>query len=132
MALHTGVGIGVEAGGGACTLAVVDDGDGACRWCVGVVAQGDELPDEVGVDLVESAVEAHGAVFHHAAFGFEEEEVVEVGAGVGVAHVVACEGPLVEGGAPVEAAMGGAVVLALDEGPQGAVEGVEALRWPRG
>ena len=94
---------------------------------MGVVAQGDGLADEPGVALVEPCVEAHRSVFHHAAFGLEEEEVVEVGAGVGRAHVVACEGPLVERGAPVEAAVGGAVVLALDPGPQGAVQRVEAL-----
>ena len=35
-------------------------------------------PTRSGVDLVESAVEADGAVFHDAAFGLEEEEVVEV------------------------------------------------------
>ena len=126
MAFDAGVGVGVEAGGGACPLGVADDLDGARRRCVGVVAQGDELPDEVGVDLVEPAVEADGAVFHHTAFGLEEEEVVEVGAGVGVAHVRACERPLVEGGTAVESAVGGLVVLALDPGPQGAVEGVEA------
>ena len=97
--------------------------EGGASW---VVAQGDGLADEHGVDLVESAVEAHGAVFHHAAFGLEEEEVVEVCAGVGVAHVRACEGPLVERGAPVESAVGGEVVLALDPGPQGAVQCVEA------
>ena len=85
------------------------------------------MPDEVGVDLVESAVEADGAVFHDAALGLEEEEVVEVEMGVGVAHVLACERPLVEGGASVEAAVGGVVVLALDPGPQGAVERLQAL-----
>ena len=81
----------------------------------------------MGVDLVEPAVEADGAVFHDAAFGLEEEEVVEVGAGVGVAHVRACERPLVEGGTAVESAVGGLVVLALDPGPQGAVERLKAL-----
>ena len=71
-------------------------------------------------------MQAHGTVFHHAAFGLEEEQVVEVCAGVGIAHVVPGEGPLVERGAPVEAAVGGVVVLALDEGPQGAVQRLEA------
>ena len=71
-------------------------------------------------------MQAHGAVFHDAAFGLEEEEVVEAGVGVRVAHVVPGEIPLVERGAPVEAAMGREVVLALDPGPQGAVQGVEA------
>ena len=113
MALDGGVGVGVEAGGESCTLAVVDDLDGARRRCVGVVAQGDGLADEHGVDLVESSVETDGAVFHDAAFGLEQEEVVEVEAGVGEAHVVPGERPLVEGGAPVEAAMGRVVVLAL-------------------
>ena len=75
------------------------------------------VADEHGVDLVETPVEAQRAVFHHAAFGLEEEEVVEVGGGVEVAHVVPGERPLVERGAPVEAAMGRLVVLALDPGP---------------
>ena len=127
MAFDAGVGVGVEADGGACGLALVDDCDGALWRCVWVVAQGDELPDEVGVDLEEPGVEADGAVFHDAAFGLEEEQLVEVCAGVGVAHVVAGERPLVEGGVPVESAMGRLVVLALDPGPQGAVQGIEAF-----
>ena len=36
------------------------------------------MPDEDGVDLVEAHVEADGAVLHDAAFGLEEEQVVEV------------------------------------------------------
>ena len=39
--------------------------------------------DEHGVDLVEPSVEAHGAVFHHTAFGLEQEQVVEVCAVLG-------------------------------------------------
>ena len=127
MALDAGVGVGVEAGGESCGLGVVDDCDGSRRRGVWVVTQGDGLADEHGVDLVEPTVEAQRAVLHDAALGLEEEEVVEVCAGVGVAHVRACEGPLVEGGAPVEAAMGGEVVLALDPGPQGAVQRLKAL-----
>ena len=127
MAFDGGIGVGIEAGGASCRLGVVDDLQGP-RWgCVGVVAQGDGFAHEHGVDLVESAVEADGAVFHHAAFGLEEEEVVEVGAGVGVAHVVPGERPLVERGAPVESAVGRLVVLALDPGPQGAVQRLKAL-----
>ena len=126
MALDAGVGVGVEAGGESCGFGVVGDLDGARRRSVGVVAQGDGFADEHGVDLVEPSVEAHGAVFHHAAFGLEEEEVVEVEVGVGVAHVVPGEGPLVERGASIEAAVGRLVVLALDPGPQGAVQCVEA------
>ena len=127
MALDAGVGVGVEAGGESSGLGVVDDLDGARRRRVGVVAQGDGFADEHGVDLVESSVQAHRSVFHHTAFGLEEEEVVEVEAGVGVAHVVPGEGPLVERGAPVESAVGGLVVLALDPGPQGAVQRLKAL-----
>ena len=44
------------------------------------------LAKEHGIDLVESSVEADGAVFHDTAFGLEEEEVVEVCGGVGVAR----------------------------------------------
>ena len=66
-------------------------------------------------------MQAHGAVLHDAAFGLEEEQVVEVEVGTGVTHVFACERPLLERGAPVEAAMGRLVVLALDPGPEAAV-----------
>ena len=107
-------------------MAVVDDLDGPRRRRLGVVTQGDGLADEHGIDFVESAVEAQRAVFHDAAFGLEEEEVVEVCGGVGVAHVVAGERPLVEGGTGVEAAMGRLVVLALDPAPQAAVQRFEA------
>ena len=79
MALDGGIGVGVEASGPPCTLAVVDNLDGPRRRRLGVVTQGDGMADEHGIDLVESAVQAHRAVFHDAAFGLEEEEVVEVG-----------------------------------------------------
>ena len=52
-----------------------------------IVAEHDGLADEEGVDLVEASVEADGSVLHDAALGLEQEQVVEVGAGVGVAHV---------------------------------------------
>ena len=93
---------------------------------LGVVAQGDGVPHEDGIDLVEPPVQAHGAVLHDAAFGLEEEQVVEVEVGTGVTHVFACERPLLERGAPVDAAMGRLVVLALDPGPEAAVERLEA------
>ena len=102
------------------------DLQGARRRRLGVVAQGDGLPHEDGIDLVEPPVQAHGAVLHDAAFGLEEEQVVEVEVGTGVTHVFACERPLLERGAPVEAAMGRLVVLALDPGPEAAVERLEA------
>ena len=84
------------------------------------------MPHEDGIDLVEPPVQAHGAVLHDAAFGLEEEQVVEVEVGTGVTHVFACERPLLERGAPVDAAMGRLVVLALDPGPEAAVERLEA------
>ena len=102
------------------------DLQGARRRRLGVVAQGDGLPHEDGIDLVEPPVQAHGAVLHDAAFGLEEEQVVEVEVGAGVTHVFACERPLLERGAPIEAAMGRLVVLALDPGPEAAVERLEA------
>ena len=98
------------------------DLQGARRRRLGVVAQGDGLSHEDGIDLVEPPVQAHGAVLHDAAFGLEEEQVVEVEVGTGVTHVFACERPLLERGAPIEAAMGRLVVLALDPGPEAAVE----------
>ena len=46
------------------------------------------MPHEDGIDLVEPAVQADGAVLHDTAFGLEEEQVieveVEVGLGVGL------------------------------------------------
>ena len=78
----------------------MDDLNGTRRRCIGVVSQGDGVSDEERVDLVESSVEADGAVFHDAAFGLEEEEVIEVCGGFGVAHVLAGERPLVEGVRP--------------------------------
>ena len=84
-------------------------------------------PTRSASDLVESSVEADGAVFHDAAFGLEEEEVIEVCGGFGVAHVLAGERPLVEGRAAIKAAMRGLVVLALDPCPEAAIECFEAL-----
>ena len=59
-------------------MAVVDDLDGPRRRRLGVVAQGDGLADEHGIDIVETSVETQRAVLHDAAFGLEEEEVIEV------------------------------------------------------
>ena len=73
---------------------------------LGVVAQDDVLADENGVGLVESSVQADGAVLVYAALGLEEEEV-EVCGGVAVAHGGTGERPLLEGRAALEAAMGG-------------------------
>ena len=36
------------------------------------------VPHEDGIDLVEPAVQADGAVLHDTAFGLEEEQVIEV------------------------------------------------------
>ena len=77
-------------------------------------------------------MQAHGAVLHDAAFGLEEEQVVEVEVGAGVTHVFACERPLLERGASVEAAMGRLVVLALDPGPEAAVARVQQAIARRG
>ena len=86
----------------------------------------DGAPDEDGVDLVEASAEADGAVLHDAAPVLEQEHVVELRAGVGVAHVGAGGGPAVEGRVAVEAAVRGLVVVALDPRPQAAVEGLDA------
>ena len=73
------------------------------------------------------AAQADGAVLHDAAFGFEQEQVVELGPRVGIAHVCAGGGPAVERRLAVKAAVGGVAVLAFDPGPEVAVERVEAV-----
>jgi hypothetical protein len=75
--------------------ALVPDLDGAAEL-VGVAAQGDHLADEDGVDLVEDAVEADGAVLVDTALLREEEEAAEVDVGVGQADVGGALGPAVE------------------------------------
>ena len=85
-ALDGGICVGVEAGGLSGRLSVVDHVEGPAGRRPGVVAQDDVLPDEDGIGLVEAAVQADGAVLVDAAPGFEEEGVVEVEGGVGVAH----------------------------------------------
>ena len=100
-----------------------------CR--VRVVAQGDPLPDEDGIDLVEPAVEADGAVLVYDARGLEEKDLVEVERGIGVAHAGRGERPLLERGTPVEAAMRAVVILALDPRPEAAVQRLQAVRGPR-
>ena len=51
-----GVGVGVEHGGLAGELAVMDDLEGPVGRRRGFVAQHDGLADEEGVDLVETSV----------------------------------------------------------------------------
>ena len=126
-AAHGGVGVGVEDGGLAGGLAVEDDLQGASGGCRGVVAQDDGAADEDGVDLVESSLEADGAVLHDAAPVLEQEHVVEHRAGVGIPHAGAGGRPPVERRLAVEAAVRGLVVLAFDPRPQAAVEGPDAV-----
>ena len=63
----------------------MDDVEGPSGRRLRVVAQDDPLPDEEGIDLVEAAVQADGAILVDAAPGLEEEDLVEVEGGVGVA-----------------------------------------------
>ena len=93
-----------------------------------VVAQDDLLPDEEGIDLVEAAVQADGAILVDEAPGLEEEDLVEVEGGIGVADACTGQCPLLERRAPLDAAMGGVVILALDPGPEAAVQGLEAVQ----
>ena len=85
-ALDGGICVGVEAGGLSGRLSVVDHVEGPAGRRPGVVAQDDVLPDQERIDLVEAAVQADGAVLVDAALDLEEEGVVEVEGGVGVAH----------------------------------------------
>ena len=127
-ALDSGICVGVEAGGLSGVLSVVDDVEGPGGRRDRVVAQDDLLPDEEGIDLVEAAVQADGAIFVDAAPGLEEEDGVEVEGGVGVADACTGQRPLLEWRAPVDAAMGGVMILALDPGPEAAVERLQAVQ----
>ena len=60
--------------------------------------------------------------------GLEEEDLVEVEGGIGVADACTGQCPLLERRAPLDAAMGGVVILALDPGPEAAVQGLEAVQ----
>ena len=103
----------------------------ACGWCRGVVTQDHILADERCVDFVDDSVQAHRAVALDAAFGFEQEQRVEVERRIGQTHVLATQGPLVEWRALREAAVRGVMVFAFDPGPEPAVESVEALEVSR-
>ena len=125
-AFDGGVGVGVEDGGEAGVATVVDDLERPRRRYARVVAQGHGRADQERVDLVQTAVERYGAVFHDPAFGLEQKQIVEIDGGVDVAHLAAGEAPLIEGRFAVgQAAMRGVVVFTLDVGPQTPIEGLE-------
>ena len=94
-----------------------------CGW---VVAQHHILPHQCGFTLIDDAVEAHGAVLLDLAVDFEEEDLVEVQGKVREAHLIGVTCPALQGSFPVEPTMGGAMVFALDPGPEPAVERLEA------
>ena len=123
-----GVGVRVEDRGLAGGLAVEDDLERTVGRRCGIVAQDDGAADEDGVGFVEASVEADGAVLHDAALDLEQEHVVEVGTGIGVADVGAGGGPPVQGRLAVEAPVRGLVVLAFDPGPEAA--DVAGGSWP--
>ena len=125
-ALDAGVGVGVEQGGLAGLLAVVQDRDGSVAGDGGVVQQDDVLADERGVDLVQGALEADGAVLADTALEAVAEERVEIGVGADEADAGGGAGPGVERGFAVEAAVGAEMVLAFAPGGPAGVEGVEA------
>lgn len=117
----------VEQARAAGRAALVQDWDGPSGRCGGIDQQDDPLPDQFGAHLVEAALEADGAVLGDAAAVLEAEDRVELVVGRGRAQAAGGQRPLVERGAlVVEAAVGSAVVLAFDPGPETAVEGVEA------
>ena len=95
-----------------------------------IEAQGHGLANEGGVGLVEAALEADGAVLGDPASRLEQEEVVEVEPGTGMADVSGGGGPPVERRHAAEAAMGAHVVLALDPGVEPAVQGLEVAGVP--
>src|SRR5690606_6695765 len=83
----------------------------------------DGFADEGCVDFVDDAVQAHGAIFLHAALRLEEEEFIEVEAGLGIAHVAGAFRPALERRLAVEPSMRAVVIFAFGPGPQPAVEG---------
>lgn len=74
------------------------------RRGIGVEAQGDLVPDQGGIDLVDHAVEAHGAVLLYFAFGLEEEQIIEVQRRLRETHRLAGERPLLQRRGTVEPA----------------------------
>jgi len=86
-------------------------------FCAGCKAQGHLLPPECGVDLVDDAIKAHRAVFLDRALGLEEEDLVEVEGRVWEVHLIGAAGPALQRCLPLQSAVGGVMVLALDPGP---------------
>ena len=100
--------------------------------CAGIVAQRHGVADESGVDFEERAVQAHGAIALNAALGLEEEQGIQIEAWAGQAHLLGAHGPAIQRRLILEAAMRRLVILALDPGPQTAIEGLEAVGVGRG
>ena len=90
---------------------------------VGIVDNLDLLADEAVGGLVETAFEAHGAVAGDAALGLHAHQAVEVlGRRADALGVVE---ETLERRAPTEPAVGALVILALEPGPEDAVQGRE-------
>ena len=90
---------------------------------LGVVEDLDLLADEAVGGLVETALEAHGAVAGDAALGLHAHQAVEVlGRRADALGVVE---ETLERRAPTEPAVGALVILALEPGPEDAVQSRE-------
>ena len=94
----------------------------------GVEAEQDGLADKRGIDLVDDAEEADGAVPLDLAFLLEEKHLVQFRFRPDQVDVVGGHHPAVERGHTVEARVRAPVILALDPGPQPAVEGVQTQK----
>jgi hypothetical protein len=124
VAAHEAIGVDVDALGDGVRAALIVDLDAAGE-VAGVVAQGDGLADQRGVDLEDDAVETDGAVLLDLALLLEEEEVGEVLRGE--RDVRRRARPLLAGRGVVQAAVGRVEVLVLDPGPEPLIEGVQRL-----
>ena len=63
-----------------------------------IVTQGDPLADQRGIDLVDDAVEADGAVGFDLAHGLEQEQIVEIDTGLDEADPLGRGRPVIERG----------------------------------
>ena len=119
------VGVGIDGLGGLDGTPRKEDVDTAGR-AGRVIAKRDGLAHQGGVDLVDDAMQADGAVLLDFAFLLEEEDLRQVGGRE--LDVRGAGGPAIDRRRAGQAPMRRVVILVFDPRPEPAIERVEVAR----
>ena len=92
----------------------------------GVIAQRHPFADQGGIDFIDDAVEADGAIGIDLTHGLEQKQRVKIGGGADKGDLLGGRRPAIKRRLSAQALVRVVVVFALDPGPKPTVERLEA------